>query len=166
MKNLTPNEKNILQFHINEDFRNVTNDNVKEFVSIFEKLDPETAKELIERMPEAIKGLVEIHSHYFNLLKSGMDSSMSTTKPCFDTEGIIVGTLSKEVEKDIPFEQKRYYVEKMEDAVERMERKDTEHRSTIDKVMKYGGIALAVGLSVLVSIFLGINNDGPRTKNQ
>ena len=50
MKNLTPNEKNILQLHIDENFKNVTKDNVKEVVSIFEKLDPEIAKKLIERM--------------------------------------------------------------------------------------------------------------------
>lgn len=166
MKNLTPNEKNILQLHIDENFKNVTKDNVKEVVSIFEKLDPEIAKKLIERMPDAIKGLTEIQNLYFNLLKRGMDSCESMTKSCFDSEDKIVDTLAKEVEKNIPFEQKRYYVEKMENAVERKERKDTEHRSTMDKVMKYGGIALAVGLSILVSVFLGFNNDGTKTNNQ
>ena len=95
-----------------------------------------------------------------------MDSCESMTKSCFDSEDKIVDTLAKEVEKNIPFEQKRYYVEKMENAVERKERKDTEHRSTMDKVMKYGGIALAVGLSILVSVFLGFNNDGTKTNNQ
>ncbi len=166
MKNLTPNEKNILQFHIDEDFKNVTKDNVHEVVSIFEKLDPETAKALIDRMPETVRGMAEIEKLYSNLLKSGMDSCELTTKSCFDTEDKIVDTLAKEVEKDIPFEQKQYYVEQMVDAVERKEKKDTEHRATVDKIMKYGGIALAVGLSILASIFLGVNNDGPKTNNQ
>ncbi len=165
MKNLTPNEKDILQFHINENYRSVTKDNVKEVVSIFEKLDPETAKALIGRMPETIKGMAEIENLYFNLLNRSVDSFESTTKPCLDTESKIVDTFAKEVEKDIPFEQKQYYAEQMVDAVERMEKKDTEHRATMDKIVKYGGIALAVGLSILASVFLGVNNDRFKMKN-
>lgn len=155
MKNLTANEENILNFHMKENFRDVTNENVKEVVSIFEKLDPEVAMTLIDKMPEAIKGMAEICGFYADLQKKVTDSCESMTKSCYETEDKIVDTLAKEVGKDIPFEQKQYYIDKMENAVERKERKDTEHRLTMEKVIQYGGFALVAALSIVASIFLG-----------
>ena len=131
-----------------------------ELVSILDKLDPEVAKALIGTMPEAIKGMVEIEKLYSELLKKSMESCVATAESCFKTEDKIVETLAKEVEKDIPFEQKQYYVDQMVSAAERKEHKDTEHRSTMDKIMQYGGMALTLGFVLLVGLFLGGNSDG------
>lgn len=166
MKKLTPKEKRILEFHKKNNFRSITNDNVKEAVYIFEKLDPETAKALIEQMPNAISGMVEIESLYKELLTKGIDSCESTLKSCFESEDTIIETCREEAKEDIPFEQKQYFVEQMVAAVGRKEKKDTEHRLTIDKIMKFGIAALTLGAGVIVAIFLGGNGGASVSSDQ
>lgn len=165
MKKLTPHEKLILEHHKENNFRDVTKDNVKEVVTIFEKLDPEVAKALIEKMPEAISGMVEIETFYFDLLKNAKESFESTTLSCFETEDTLIDSYSQEMKKDIPFEQKQYFAEQMKAAAERKEKKDTEHRESWDKLLKYGGMALTFGLGILAVIFLGGNSSGSTFDN-
>lgn len=155
MKSLTPKEAHTLELLKKDNFRGVTKDDAPDLVSVFEKLDPEVAKALIEQLPEAVKGMVEIEQFYSNLLSKGMDSCSTTTNSCFNTEDKIVDVLAEEVKKDIPFEQKQYFVDQMVGAASRKEKKDTEHRGTLDKIHKYGGMALAFGVGVILAIFLG-----------
>ena len=160
MNSLTPNERHTLELLKKDNFRGVTKDNVTEVVSIFEKLDPEVAKALIEQLPEAVKGMVEIERLYSDLLTKGVDSCYATANSCFNTEDKIVDVLAEEAKKDIPFEQKQYYVDQMVGAAVRKEKKDTEHRDTLDKVFKYGGMALAFGAGVVLTLFLGGRGGG------
>lgn len=160
MKILTPNEEHTLELLKKENFRSVTKDNVTDVVSIFEKLNPEVAKALIEQMPEAIKGIVEIERFYTDLLTKGIESCSSTADSCFNTEDKLVDAYATELNKDIPFEQKQYFVEHMESAAMRKEKKDTEHRDTLDKIHKYAGIALTLGVVVVLTLFLGGRGGG------
>lgn len=160
MNSLTPNERHTLELLKKDNFRGVTKNNVTEVVSIFEKMDPEVAKTLIEQLPEAVKGMVEIERLYSDLLTKGVDSCYSTANSCFNTEDKIVDVLAEEAKKDIPFEQKQYYVDQMVGAAVRKEKKDTEHRDTLDKVFKYGGMALAFGAGVVLTLFLGGRGGG------
>lgn len=68
---------------------------------------------------------------------------------------MIINTLAEEVGKDIPFEQKQYYVNHMVDAAIRKEEKDSEHRSTVISVLKYGGMAIVAGLFFVGGLFVG-----------
>ena len=160
MNDLTPQEKKTLELLKKDNFRGISKDNVKNFISTLEKLDPEVAKSLIDKMPEAIRGMVEIESYYSDLLKQGIGSCETTVTSCFDTEDKIVDTLAKEIEKDIPFEQKQYFVNQMVCSAERKELKDTEHRSTVDKFVKYASLGVALGLGILTGLFLGGNGGG------
>lgn len=160
MNSLSPQESHTLERLKKDNFRGVTKDNVADLVSIFEKLDPEVAKSLIEQLPEAVKGMVEIERFYSELLTKGIDSCYSTANSCFNTEDRIVEVLAEETKKDIPFEQKQYYVDQMVGAAVRKEKKDTEHRDTLDKIFKYGGMALAFGAGVALTLFLGGRGGG------
>lgn len=160
MKSLTPKEAHTLELLKEDNFRGVTKDDAPEVASLFEKLEPEVAKALIEQLPEAIKGTVEIERLYSGLLTKGVDSCTSTTDSCFITEDKLVDVLAEEVKKDIPFEQKQYYVDQMVGAASRKEKKDTEHRETLDKMYKYGGMVLAFGAGVVLAILLGGRGGG------
>jgi len=48
-----------------------------------------------------------------------------------------------------------YYFEKMAEAAERKEGKDTEHKNMVLTILKYGGEALAIGLMITAWIFIG-----------
>lgn len=155
MNRLTPEEAYVLDLLEKDNFRGISKDNVMNLVSILDKVDPEVAKALIDKMPEAIKGMVEIENFYFKLMGQSISSCDASADSCYATEDKIIEFLVKEAEKEIPFEQKQYYVDQMVDAAVRKEDKDTEHRSTIMNIVKYGGMALGAGLLFVTGMFVG-----------
>lgn len=159
MDRLTREEERILEQYINSDFKGISRENNTTLASILVKLDPEVAKELIEQMPEAIKGMNEIEKIYDQTMTKSVDALMKSEESCFGSEDRIIEALSQELAKDIPFEQKQYYVEEMVGASRRKGDKDSEHRETIVTIVKYGFFALGAGLLFLGGMFLGGSND-------
>lgn len=158
MKKKTPVEAHALDLLKKDNFRGISKDNVMDLVSILDKVDPEVAKALIAQMPEAVRGMVEIEKFYAELLNRSIESCTASAKSCFSSEDKIIDTLAIEVGKDIPFEQKQYFVDQMVDAAVRKETKDTEHRSTLVTILEVGGIALGIGVAVLTGMFVGKTN--------
>ena len=156
MNALSIAEKKALELMQKDNFRGISKDNVMQLMSILDKVDPEVAKSIIAQLPEAIHGSVELEKAYSTVLAKGLSSAESTILSCFETEDEIILSLKKELEReDTTFEQKQFYYEKMEAAVIRKESKDTEHRSTILTVLRYGGEALLFGLGFCAFLFLG-----------
>lgn len=130
--------------------------NVMQLVSILDKVDPEVAKSIIAQMPEVVKDVVENEKAYAGVLNRGIESCDMSTSSCFQTEDDIVNALQKEIDKEeTTFEQKQYYFEKMAEAAERKENKDTEHKNLVLTILKYGGQALMLGLTITAGIFIG-----------
>lgn len=159
MNRLTPDEAYVLDLLKKDNFRGISKDNVMGLVSILDKVDPEVAKALIAQMPQAVRGMVEIEKLYADLMYKSIESCSSSSETCFSSEDKIIDTLAEEVGKDIPFEQKQYFVGKMEDAAVRKEAKDTEHRSTVLNILKIGGLLLGGGALVVAGMFIGNTND-------
>ncbi len=156
MNNLSAAEKKVLDLMNKDNFRGISKDNVMQLVSIIDKVDPEVAKALIAQMPEVIKGVIENEKAYAGVLTKGIESCDNSIVSCFQTEDEIVKSLQKEIDKEeTTFEQKQYYFDKMAEAAERKEHKDTEHKEMIKSVLKYGGEALAIGLIITAGIFIG-----------
>ena len=156
MNNLSTAEKRALELMQKDNFRGISKDNVMQLVSILDKVDPEVAKAIIAQMPEVVKGVVENEKAYASVLTKGIESCDTSTSSCFQTEDDIVKALQKEIDKeDTTFEQKQYYFEKMAEAAERKEGKDSEHKNMVLTILKYGGEALAVGLMITAGIFIG-----------
>ena len=156
MNTLSIAEKKALELMQKDNFRGISKDNVMQLMSILDKVDPEVAKSIIAQLPEAIRGSVELEKAYSTALTKGMESIESTASSCFQTEGEIIQSLKKEVEReDTTFEQKQFYYEKMEAAAIRKESKETEHRDTILTILRYGGEALLFGLGFCACLFLG-----------
>lgn len=155
MNRLTPDESYVLGLLQKDNFRGISKDNVMTLVSILDKVDPEVAKALIAQMPETVRGMTEIEKFYVDLLTKGIASCESSARSCFETEDKIIDVLAKEVEKEIPFDQKQYYVDQMVDAAMRKEDKDTEHRTTVFTVVKYSGMVLGAGLLFVAGLFVG-----------
>ena len=156
MNNLSIAEKNVLDLMKKDNFRGISKDNIMQLVSVLDKVDPEVAKSLIDQMPEVIRGVVENEKAYAGVLEKGIESCNTSTESCFQTEDEIVKALRKEVDKDgTTFEQKQYYFDKMSEAAERKEKKDTEHKEMILSILKYGEVALEIGLIITAGIFIG-----------
>lgn len=156
MNNLTTAEKRALELMQKDNFRGISKNNVMQLVSILDKVDPEVAKSIIAQMPEVVKGVVENEKAYAGVLNRGIESCDMSTSSCFQTEDDIVNALQKEIDKEeTTFEQKQYYFEKMAEAAERKENKDTEHKNIVLTILKYGGEALMMGLIFTAGIFIG-----------
>ncbi len=139
-----------------ENFRGISKDNVMQLVSILDKVDPEVAKAIIAQMPEVVRGMVENEKAYAGVLTKGIESCDMSTSSCFQTEDDIVKALQKEIDKeDTTFEQKKYYFEKMAEAAERKEHKDTEHKNILMNLVKFGGQFFVIGLIITAGIFIG-----------
>ena len=156
MNNLSTDEKRVLDLMKKDNFRGISKDNVMQLVSILDKVDPEVAKAIIAQMPEVVRGVVENERAYAGVLEKGIESCNTSTSSCFQTEDEIVKALQKEIDKEeTTFEQKQYYFDKMAEAAERKEEKDTEHKNMVLTILKYGGEALAIGLLITAGVFIG-----------
>ena len=100
--------------------------------------------------------MVENEKAYAGVLTKGIESCDMSTSSCFQTEDDIVKALQKEIDKeDTTFEQKKYYFEKMAEAAERKEHKDTEHKNILMNLVKFGGQFFVIGLIITAGIFIG-----------
>lgn len=156
MDALSFEEKRALDLMKKDNFRGISKNNVMQLISILDKVDPEVAKNLIAQMPEVIRGVVENEKAYAGILQSGMEACKFSTESCYQTEDILIQSMQKQAEKeDTPFEEKKYYYEKMVEAAERKEKKDAEHKEVVLTILKFGGEALALGLCITAGIFIG-----------
>ena len=155
MGKFTPDEEYVLDLLEKKDFRGITKNNVMTLVSALDKLDPEVAKALIEQMPEAIRGMVEIEKFYNDLLAKCVDSCAAGAESCYASEDKLIDSLLDEAAKDVPFEQKKYYFDQAANANERKSAKESEHRETVKTFVQYGLFALGTGLFFVSSMFLG-----------
>ena len=152
MNNLST-EKEALAIMRKDNFRGISKDNVMQLMSIINKLEPETAKALIAQFPQVIAGIVTVEQLYNDLLKAGISSIDQSTNSCFDSEDAIIAFLQKEASKDgVSFEEKKFYCEQMEKAVQRKEAKETEHNTLIQNILTVakgvviGGVLITAGI--------------------
>lgn len=155
-RTLSPEDKRALDLMRKDNFRGISKDNVLQLISILDKVNPEVAKDLIAQMPEAIRGVIESEKTYANLLTTGIESIKSSTESCSETEDSIIQSLREQAEKDnTSFEEKKFYYEKMAEAAERKEMKDTENKKVILTILRHGREVLTLGLCVTACIFIG-----------
>lgn len=153
---LSSEEIRALNLMKKDNFRGISKNNVMQLISILDKVDPEVAKNLIAQMPEVIRGIVENEKAYAGTLQSGMEACKSSTESCYQSEDTIIQSMQKQAEKDsTPFDEKKFYYEKMAESAERKEKKDAEHKEVILTILKFGGETLALVLFVTAGIFIG-----------
>ena len=156
MDNLTSKEQIALDIMQKKNFRGISKANVMELMSILDKVSPDVAKEIISKLPDIIRGAVEVEKGYMWLLDRGIASINSGTASCMDTEDRIIASLQNQLSgTDISFEEQKYYYEKMESAAIRKEEKDTEHKNSILTGLKQGGECLIILAVVVLGIFYG-----------
>ena len=110
MSNITDKEKKALKIMQKENFRNVTKDNIMQFMSILDKVDPEVAKEMIAHITEAVMRIIEADRNYSDILKRAMESIETTTSSCFESEDEIIKTSKRKLIKKEHHLKKRNFI--------------------------------------------------------
>lgn len=104
--------------------------------------------------PEFSKTILELAKDYKATLDKGLDSNAESMKSCATILQSIIDSLQGELSKDdVPFEERKYYIDKMFEAAKLQEEKDSENKGFIIKVLEIaGGAAVVLGSVALVAL--------------
>jgi len=153
MDNVLSEQMVLSQLNIS-DFRHITKDKVMAFASMLQNMEPEVAKKAIGQFPEFAKMSLEVLKDYKEVMENTLDKNAESSKQCYAIyDGVasaLQGCLNVD---DLPFEEKKYYIDKMMEVAKMAERKDTENKDFNWKVIRLGAVAVVaivgIGASVL-----------------
>jgi len=142
-----------------KDFRHVTKDKVITFASMFTKMDPITRQKALDQFPYYAGAIIELATDYKDIIEKGLAGNAESTKACHEVCTIIINSLKSQLEKDdLPFEERKYYIEKMMEAAQMMRQKDSENKNFTWNILVLAGAA-AVILGGTLAVALGANVD-------
>lgn len=147
-------EQQVLQQLDIPDFRHMSKDKIMAFASMLNSIEPEVAKKAIEQFPQFARMSLEALEDYKHVLDQALNQNSANTKQCYNIYNDILSTLKSCVsQENIPFEQKKYYIEQMKEIAQMAHEKDSENKAFIWKVLGAAAavclIALAIGSTLL-----------------
>lgn len=149
-------EEQVLEILDIPDFRHITKDKVVSLASLFPQMDAVTVQKAIEQFPDFSKTIVELATDLKGAMDTGMKHNSDSMKQCSEMLQTIIDVCKQQVNKDdIPFEQKKYYMDKMFEASQLMMEKDTENKEFIKQVFGIAGMALVIFGGTLVTALGG-----------
>lgn len=152
-------ERKVLQQLDIPDFRHITKDKVMTFASMLQNMEPEVAKKALEQFPEFAKMTLEVLKDYKGVMEKTLDENSASSKQCYDIYNEVVGALKSCLAKDdLPFEEKKYYIEKMMEIAKMAESKDTENKGFNWKMISLGAFAVFTVVGISASILGGNTN--------
>jgi len=123
-------EREVLRQMNIPDFRHITKDKVMTFASLLQKMEPEVAKKALEQFPAFAKMALEVMKEYKGVMDKTLDENSASSKQCYDIYNEVVSALKRCLtEDDLPFEEKKYYIEKMVEIARMADKKDSENKS-------------------------------------
>lgn len=145
-------EQEVLQHLDIPDFRHITKNKIMTFASILQNMEPEVAKKALEQFPEFSKMTLEVLKDYKGIMEKTIDENSESSKQCYNIYNEVVNALKGCLEKgNLPFEEKKYYIEKMMEIAKMAESKDTENEGFNWKVISLGTLAVFTVVGVGVS---------------
>lgn len=152
-------EREVLQQLSIPDFRHISKDKVMNFASVLQNMDPEVAKKALEQFPEFAKMTLEVLKDYKGILEKTLDGNLASSKQCYDIYNEVMNALQSCLAKDdLPFEEKKYYIEKMMEIAKMAESKDTENKEFNWKMVSLGTVAVFTVVGLGASILGGNTN--------
>lgn len=149
-------EQQVLQQLDIPDFRYMTKDKVMEFASMLQNMAPEVAKKALEQFPEFAKMILEVMREYKGVLEKTLDANSASSKQCSDIYNTVLNTLETCVDKeDLPFEEKKYYLDKMMEIAKMAESKDTENKKLHWGIISAGAVAAIAAIGIGASLLGG-----------
>jgi len=152
-------ERGLLQQLDIPDFRHITKDKLMTFASMLQNMEPEVAKKALEQFPEFAKMTLNILKDYKGVMEKTLDENSESSKQCFDIYNEVVDALKSCLAKDdLPFEEKKYFIEKMMEVAKMAESKDSENKGFNWKVVTLGAVAVFSAIGIGASILGGNTN--------
>lgn len=152
-------EREVLQQLNIPDFRHITKDKIMTFASMLQNMEPEVAKKALEQFPEFAKMALEVLKDYRNVMEKTLDGNSASSKQCYDIYNEVIDALKTCLAKgDLPFEEKKYYIEKMMEIAKMAESKDTENKGFNWRMISLGTLSVFTVVGIGASILGGNTN--------
>lgn len=149
-------EQEVLQQLNIPDFRHITKDKIMTFASMLQNMEPEVAKKALEQFPEFAKMALEIMKDFKGVMEKTLDENSASSKQCFEIYNKVTNALTSCLSKeDIPFEEKKYYIDKMMEIAKMAESKDSENKGFNWKIITLGAVAVITVVGIGASILGG-----------
>lgn len=136
------------------DFRHVSKDKVITFASMLQNMEPEVIKKALDQFPEFAKMTLEALKDYNGVIEKTLDANSESSKNCFEIYNEVINALKSCLAKDeLPFEEKKYYIDKMMEISKMAESRDSENKGFNWKAIMAGTLAfftlVGLGSSIL-----------------
>jgi len=152
-------EREVLQQLNIPDFRHITEDKIMTFASMLQNMEPEVAKKALEQFPEFAKMALEVLKDYRSVMEKTLDVNSASSKQCYDIYNEVIEALKSCLAKDdLPFEEKKYYIDKMMEIAKMAESKDSENKGFNWKIISLGALAVFTVVGIGASILGGNTN--------
>lgn len=126
---------------------------------MLQNMEPEVAKKALEQFPEFAKMTLEVLKDYKAVMEKTLDENSASSKQCYGIYNEVMDALKGCLAKDeLPFEEKKYYIEKMMEIAKMVESKDTENKGFNWKMISLGTLAAFTVIGIGASI-LGVNTN-------
>lgn len=148
------------------DFRHMTKDKVMSFASMLLNMDPEVAKKALDQFPQFASMALDALKDYKGVIEKAQDSASGSGKQCLELYNEVIQALKTCLATEgLPFEEKKYYIEKMMEITKMAESKDSEGKHFNWKIVGAAATVVVTILGVGASL-LGGNSDFPRHGNK
>ena len=138
------------------DFRHLTKDKVITMASMLDKMDPEVAKKAIEQFPEFASTTKELLKEYKDTLDKGLEANKESVKSYYDACNSTIESLQKQLDiENLPFEEKKYIIDKLFEISRMMGEKDSENKKFIATMAVIGACAVGLASAVLAAALGG-----------
>ena len=150
-------EKDVLDALKIKDFRHMSKDKVMTaFSSMLPNMSPEVAIKVLDQFPSFAQAMTDIAVGYKEELSQSVESSNVTTQQALASCQTIIDVLSKELEKDeLPFEEKKYFVEQMQQAGQLIIELQENHNKFLLKCIRYGLLTIVTVGGVMLTALGG-----------
>ncbi len=138
------------------DFRHMTKEKVMSFASMLQDMEPEVAKKALEQFPEFARMALEALQDYKGIIEKAQDAASASSKQCLDLYQEVIQALKVCLSKEeLPFEEKKYYIEKMMEVAKMAEVKDTEGKQFNWRLVGAGALAVITVIGIGASLLGG-----------
>lgn len=138
-------EQEVLEKLNIKDFRHMSKDKViAAFSSMLPNMSPEVALKVLDQFPSYSQTMTDVATQYKNILVNCVDSGSVSTKQSIIICQTVIDALKAQLDKDdISFEERKFYVEQMQQTARTVQEINSEHHSFLAKCIGYGLLALA-----------------------
>jgi len=138
-----------------ENWRNLSKDKVVKFAAMMPNMDKEVMFKIIEQFPQFKEFAKEVLNNMQETFKGTLESNEKSQEKLSESFAVIKSIIEDQInEENISFEEKKYYMEKLFELLEKECEKDTENKKWLSEIASNGLIA-AGGTLLAAIVFVG-----------